>query len=291
MPRNARSSPRSAFMSVVRAPTKPTDQHASLKLHRDPECGEVSIGEEAARIMENLTDETAGTIAAVTTITLGVAPNSAQRTGEGGARNHSCRESYALRRAQVENLLAATSHACKVGLPFNRMITVHWEAAGIPLRGMAQATGHFIDLLSKTVARNGGRIAWAWVHEGGDKKGGHAHILVHVPEHVIDVVTRLQKGWLRAITGVAYRRGVIRTKPIGPRRGVEMSNPPLHQENLNSAVFYILKGCAIHVAEEVGVRRLEPGGRVIGKRCGTSQNIGPKARAARRAKSTSIHQA
>lgn len=249
-----------------------------LKLHRDSRSGEVSIGEVAARVMENLTVEAAGTIAAVNTITLGPSANSARRIGKGGARNHSDRESFALKSAQVENLVAATQHACKIGLPFNRMITVHWEAAGVPLKDMPQATGRFIDLLSKTVTRKGGKVAWVWVHEGGEKKGGHVHILAHVPEHVIDVVTSLQKGWLKAITGSVYRRGVIHTKPIGQRRGLEKHNPLLHRENLNSVLMYILKGSSPDAARKIGLVRLEPGGRVIGKRCGTSQNIGLKAR-------------
>jgi len=34
-------------------------------------------------------------------------------------------------------------------------------------------------------------------------------------------------------------------------------------------------------ASQFGLERLEPGGRIIGKRCGTSQNIGAKARKAK----------
>ncbi|WP_150132472.1 hypothetical protein [Erythrobacter litoralis] len=264
--------------------TKPKDQHASLKLHRDSGSGEVSIGEATASIVENLRIAEAGTKAAVDTITLGVAANSVPCSGRGGARNRSNRESHALKRSQVENLLAATRFAYEIGLPFNRMITVHWEAAGLPLSDMPRATGHFIDLLSKNMLRRGAQIAWIFVHEGGEGKGGHAHIIVHIADDLIDVVTKAQKRWLRAITGIPYRRGVICTRPIGPRRGVEVANPPLHRENLETTVLYILKGVTPELAGELGVTKLEPGGKVIGKRCGTSQNIGPKARAkARRA--------
>lgn len=274
-----RGIPQPAFTSGSSAVTRPSHQHASLKLHRDADCGEVSIGEAAASVVENLRIAAAGTKTAINTVTLGVAPDLGLPTGRGGARNSSARESYALKRAQVENLVAATRFAYEIGLPFNRMITVHWEAAGLPLSGMPRATGHFIDLLSKTILRRGGKVAWIFVHEGGETKGGHVHILVHMADDLIDVVTKAQKRWLRAITGIPYRRGVIRTKPIGPRRGVEVSNPPLHRENLETTALYILKGVMPELAGELGVTKLEPGGKVIGKRCGTSQNIGSKARA------------
>jgi hypothetical protein len=81
------------------------------------------------------------------------------------------------------------------------MITIHWEAAGVPLDGMARATGRFLDLLTKTLARHGSRTTWLWVHENGEEKGGHCHILLHVPDHLVPRLTGSQKGWLRLITG------------------------------------------------------------------------------------------
>jgi hypothetical protein len=41
---------------------------------------------------------------------------------------------------------------------------------------------------------------------------------------------------------------------------------------------YVLKGASEAAAASFNLERLEPGGRVIGKRCGTSQNIGAMAR-------------
>jgi len=61
------------------------------------------------------------------------------------------------------------------------MVTIHWEASGVPLFGMAAATGRFIDLLAKLVARHGDCTAWLWTHENGPGKGGHCHLLVNVP--------------------------------------------------------------------------------------------------------------
>ena len=51
-----------------------------------------------------------------------------------------------------------------------------------------------------------------------------------------------------------------------------------HSVNLNAAIAYVLKGANQKAASEFGLSALKPGGRIIGKRCGTSQNIGAKAR-------------
>lgn len=196
----------------------------------------------------------------------------------GGAHNHAERESFALTSGHVANLIRAERHSRAIWLPFTRMITLHWEAAGIPLDGMAKATRHFIDLLVKALARHGSATAWLWVHENGVSKGGHCHLLVHVQAHLVPIIISLQRKWLRRITGKRYKARVILSKPIGGRLGLEIGNPDLHMINLEAALAYVLKGANPEAASRFGLMRLEPGGRIIGKRCGTSQNIGAKAR-------------
>lgn len=210
-----------------------------------------------------------------------MAAHSAKSVGRGGARNRADRESYALTTAQIANLSAAEHYSRQVGLPFTRMITIHWQAAGVPLTGMAKATGRFTDLLAKALARHGSQTALLWVHENGDRKGGHCHLLAHVPAELVPTVTRLQLNWLRKITGKPYRKRVIRSKPIGGRLGLELGNPDLHAVNLEETIAYVLKGASPEAALRFGLEVLEPGGRIVGKRCGTSQNIGAKARDSR----------
>lgn len=220
----------------------------------------------------------AGTACAINYLRLGVAANSLCSPGRGGARNRVDRESHALTTAQTAKLRAAERHSAAIGLPFTRMLTIHWQAAGVPIEGMVKATGRFTDLMAKALARHGSRTAWLWVHENGDGKGGHCHLLAHVPAEHAKRLSQLQKGWLRRITGNPYRARVIRSRPIGGRLGVEGSNPALHEANLQEALSYVLKGASAAAAQQFGLERLEPGGRVIGKRCGTSQNIAAKAR-------------
>ncbi len=250
----------------------------TLKLHRGATFGEVSIAPLQPKNPANQECAPSGTTLAISNLTSGVAAHLPCSTGRGGSRNRADRVSHALTAAQIGNLKAAERHVQKIGLPFTRMISIHWEAAGVPLVGMAKATGRFTDLLAKAVARHGSCTAWIWVHENGDGKGGHCHLLAYVPADLVSTVTSLQRGWLRRISGKPYRARVIHSKPIGGRLGLETGNPDLHAVNLGEALAYILKSASPAAAAQFGLERLEPGGCVIGKRCGTSQNIGAKAR-------------
>ena len=239
--------------------------------------GEVSIAPRQPHSPTNQPIPEAGTAVAVSYLPLGVAAL-LPCSGRGGPRNRAERESRSLTLGQISNLMAAERHAEKIGLPVTRMLTIHWEAAGVPLASMARATGRFTDLLGKALSRHGSGTAWLWTHENGDGKGGHCHLLAHVPADLVPIVTGLQRGWLRRIAGKPYRARVINSKPIGGRLGLEVGNPGLHAVNAEAALSYVLKGASPEAASQFGLERLEPGGRVVGKRCGTSQNIGAKAR-------------
>ncbi len=252
---------------------------AALKLHRFVGFGEVTEKQQRPRRHGKPPVPKPGTPLAVSKLPLGGAAQLPRRPkGRGGAHNRADRESDALTVRQVGNLLAAADHADAIGLPLTRFITIHWQSAGVPPEGMAKATGRFVDLLAKALARHGSVTAWLWVHEGGINKGGHCHLLVHVPPMLVRVVSRLQKGWLRRISGKPYRAGVIKSRPVGGRLGVETSMPAVHAINLDNVLGYALKAADAEAVAEFDLPLSEPGGRVIGKRCSTSQNIGPKAR-------------
>ncbi len=271
------------MIAAIMSKTLESARHGgALKLHRRATFGEVSTARPLSESAGKRPFSETGTTPAINNLTSGVAALPANSTGRGGARNRADRESNALTAAQVANLKAAQRHAEKIGLPFTRMISIHWQAAGVPLAGMAKATGRFIDVMAKALARHGSGTAWLWVHENvpgeAHDKGGHCHLLAHVPADLVPRLTALQRGWLRRITGQPYRARVIHSKPIGGRLGLEAGNPDLHAVNLDAALAYVLKGASSEAASQFGLERLEAGGRIIGKRCGTSQNIGPKAR-------------
>lgn len=222
-----------------------------------------------------------GTAVAISYLRLGVAPHLPCSTGRGGARNRVDRESHALSAAHIANLKAAERRARAIGLPFTRMITIHWQAAGVALADMVKATGRFLDMLTKWLARKQSNTAWIWVHENGDNKGWHCHLLAHIPAAFVRRLTGMQKRWLRRISGKVPKKGIICSRPIGGLLGLETGNPELHMINLAVALGYVLKGANAEAAEQFGLTRLEAGGRIIGKRCGTSQNIGATARKAK----------
>jgi hypothetical protein len=256
-----------------------TVSNGTLKLHRTAGFGEVSNMTLRPRTLQKPGVFAIGTAAGNALRHIGGAYLSACKPpNRGGARIRADRESHALTSAQLGNLIAATAYADVIGLPFTRMITIHWQSAGIALSRIAWANGRFLDLLSKTLARQGHSMAAIWVQEGGPNKGGHCHILAHVPASTIKVISRLQRRWLHSITGQRYRARVIKSKPIGGRLGIERTNRELYRENLGAALAYVVKGADSGAARTFKLPRLENSGRCIGKRCGVTQNIGPATR-------------
>jgi len=245
------------------------------------QIGEVSNALTPARSRQKSPLSQHGTTCAVDYYTIGGAEHPPHHPRRGGARNRVDRVSHSLSENQVAKLTAAARHAFVIGLPFTRMISIHWQAMGVPLSDMAKATGRFIDLMTKTLARHGSATAWIWVHENGPAIGGHCHVLAHVPAALVKRLSKLQRRWLKRIAGRPYRSRVIRSRPIGGWLGIENSNPNLHALNLHEALAYVLKQATAAAAIRFRMERLQPGGRVIGKRCGTSQNIGASARTQR----------
>jgi hypothetical protein len=158
----------------------------------------------------------------------------------------------------------------------NRHVTIHWEAAGVPDSRAAAATGAFLTLARDWLRKRGAPFAWIFVRENGDGKGSHVHILLHLPAGTR--LGNMQRRWLRAITGKSYRARTIKTERIGGTAGAARSAPDVYEANLARAVGYVLKGASREAVRALGLARVEPGGRIIGKRCATSQNIGRAAR-------------
>lgn len=157
-----------------------------------------------------------------------------------------------------------------IGRALNRHITVHWQSAGIPDERAAAATTAFLKYFREWL---GHATAYVWARENGEGKGSHVHILAHLPAGMRMDGARSRR-WLERITGRPYRRGTIRTTRIG---GGKDPDGPAYAANLHAVLAYILKGGTEDVADTLAIAR-KPGGCIIGKRCGTSRNIGTKAR-------------
>ena len=192
--------------------------------------------------------------------------------GLGGARNRADRESLTIGDAAARNVEAAVWWAVQAGLPLNRFWSIHWQLAGVgdPLK----ATGRFLKLYGDYLRRNGVEPAYVWVREGGAAKGEHVHILAHAPP--VMHVARRQRGWL-AQCGAAWRLGVLNSRPVGRTYAYAWQAPDAYEANLAMALRYVLKGGDSQTCGRLGMDHA-PQGRLIGKRCGVSQNLGPAAR-------------
>lgn len=194
--------------------------------------------------------------------------------GRGGARNRADRVTTVLCESDAGKLLEAKERALRIGLPFNRFSTVHWEAAGVT-DGLT-ATGRLLKLMGDWLRSRGRQAAFVWVREDGHGKGAHVHILLHLPPDLIDAFNRRQRGWLAAC-GTRWRKGVLKTRSIGRTYQQALGGGLDYLANLAETVDYVLKGADHRTRERFGIRRCEDGGAVVGKRCGVSQNLGPTA--------------
>lgn len=197
--------------------------------------------------------------------------------GHGGIRNKATRTSDSLTETQCRELMAATDFAGRIGLAFNILLTVHFEAGGISDRQAGAALRAFLKSAGGWTAKRSARLAWAFVREHGEGKGSHAHILLHVPPSLRPAFTRRQRQWLQR-AGIHPAKGVILSRRIGGTIRAYQHSPESYFPNLGAALGYCIKGADAKAARALALARVEPGGRIIGKRCGTSQNIGQAAR-------------
>lgn len=190
----------------------------------------------------------------------------------GGARNKRDRTSWHLTRLQCEGLLQATDRSERIGLGFNRHWTVHYERAGIAESDGARFVGHLLKLVRDYTSRTGkGRFAAVWVRESGEGKGGHVHILMHMPPGC-SLQGRSRK-WVR-LAGGTYRAGVSFVRSIGGNLKAAQTGSEHYRHNAAAVIAYILKGASPEAGECCELPRYGECGLIIGKRCGWTQNIG-----------------
>lgn len=197
------------------------------------------------------------------------------RESWGGARNRKDRVSKALSQQQAEGILKAMAFAELAGMPLNRHWTVDYELAGITDRDGAAFVGKLLEFCKRYARTREGNFAAVWVREVGERNGAHVHIAMHLPADW--KLGQLPRKWIKA-TGGAYLRGNSRIRSIGGSLKCAESNPCKYRANLEALGNYLVKGSGPAVADELGLERLKPGGTIIGKRCGWTQNLGVAAR-------------
>ena len=191
----------------------------------------------------------------------------------GGAGNRATVTSDYLTLRQAQDLMAAAQRALDMGKPLTRHLTVRLEQQGVSDADAVKAIGKLITLLRDHVRKTaGGEIAYIWSREHGAIIGGHVHILLHLPAGYIWHGKRVQR-WIQRISGRRYKKGAIKTTRIGRTAKAHESNPGLYLANLAKIVGYVLKGTCPKAGAALKLERINPQGRIMGKRCGRSQNI------------------
>ena len=195
----------------------------------------------------------------------------------GGARNRRDRESHALSFDQVQNLNAAAAHALRIGLPVNRHVTLHLAKLGIEGAAVMPVLSRVFKSCREYLQRHGDGTAFIWVRECGPS-GDHVHIAIHLPDDCARRFLRRLRLWVIAASGASYCKGVQRTRKFVGWSALQRGEPATYLENLSAVYAYMVMGadCEAHMRAKLTKRRA--GGLIIGKRCGTSQNIGKRKR-------------
>lgn len=197
------------------------------------------------------------------------------RASWGGARNFADRVSPYLSERQVRGLIDAAAYAAATGRPFNRHWTVHYERAEIPDSEGATFVTRLLSAVRRSLKKQGVEQAAIWVRENGPGKGGHVHILMHIPAAIN--LRNMTRRWIVSAGGT-YRRKVSKMRSIARRLDRAEHDPDLYWSNAEAVLAYVLKAANPLVGEAMELPRCGRGGEVIGKRAGWTQNIGQAAR-------------
>jgi hypothetical protein len=176
--------------------------------------------------------------------------------------------------------MAAAVFTAQEHRPLNRHTTIHFEAAGIaePVAALRRYT----KLARDWLRTQGAEFAYVWVRETGDRKGEHAHLLMHVPSHLSATFARRERSWRKRI-GAKAALGAFKSTPVGRtyrHAETKIHHGELYSDHLAAIVEYLVKGAEPRAVKSLGLDRVEPGGELWGKRSCTSENIGRKARGA-----------
>jgi len=192
----------------------------------------------------------------------------------GGARNSRSRTSEALSARQAQALIGAAWLARRLGLPLNRHTTINLAQLGVPDDAAARAVTRITKLLREWLSKRGFATAFLWVRETG-VAGHHLHLVWHLPPGM--KLGRQTRVWAQLLSEGKVPAAAVLTRRI---RGSGSPRSELYLKNLGGLISYLLKGCDTSTAAALNLPRCERAGLIIGKRSGTSNNLGPRARGA-----------
>jgi len=149
---------------------------------------------------------------------------------------------------------------------------------------MGLGDGQAMDALSAYLkqardwtSNQGGQTACVWVRELSSA-GAHAHVLVHVPPALERMYLVKHRYWLMNACKRPYAKGAVCTRKIYGWESARRGQVETYLVNLKNVTAYLVKGANADAVNALNLNRKKPGGTIIGKRCGFSQNLGPGAR-------------
>ena len=189
------------------------------------------------------------------------------------------RASKCITLRQASNFIEAIKFAKLIDLPLVAHLTIHWAYTEIGDDPDGKLFAKVREGLSKWAYRHGFALTCAWVRERmsrGQAEVEHCHLLFHLP---VEYRTRAR---LLQVEAATYRL----INKHGRRNGDKQSQGYWADEVIKLVIHenpdgkYLIKGGGPKVWKRFGIRREHRGsqGLIFGKRCGTSENIGPAAR-------------
>jgi hypothetical protein len=187
------------------------------------------------------------------------------------------RKSETLTFQQVETLQSARRHAKMVSLPLNYFVTIRLEkCVGLTgAEGAAQARlAPILERARHWLVRRGETMTHVWVAEKGDFRDGlHVHLHIHIPgkpRQLRHDFVQMMGEW----TGVPLDPINRRNKHVIGQAEVEWPGESTAWEIVR------IYGDEDHLEDYcLKALRKRYSSRIVGKRCGTSNNLGPASRA------------
>jgi hypothetical protein len=199
------------------------------------------------------------------------------------------RASKRISMCQASNMMEAIAFAKLINLPLVAHLTIHWAFTEIGDDPDGKLFAKLREGLDKWAHRHGFPLTGIWARERlsrGQAEAVHCHLLFHLP-----VRYRSGKG-LREVEGAIYRLIDRHGRRDGDRRG----HGYWADEVIKVVIYdnpdgkYLIKGGGPDVWKRFGIRKEQrcSQGIIHGKRCGSTENIGPSVRSPREGPSQKV---
>jgi len=187
------------------------------------------------------------------------------------------RKSSLLEANQGDKIWRARLHAEQIGQPLNALLTIRWEALGGD-ETVQERNSRLLICARHWLGRCDQDLAAVWVIERGTLGSLHVHNLINVPRHLLAGFKDMLPRWTGA---PAMPKDQWPVKHRQKQHVLGYGQDGIwHFERLydhgTKVMRYMLKGSP-YLGHRYGIQYRDQGV-VIGKRCGTSNNLGPKAR-------------